>query len=104
VGQHNSDDAGRLPYDADDLKKLFSPEAIQARAEALRKGRPAEYWLPWLALYSGARLEELGQLGTADVRREEAEAGHDGVWYLAIEPGDGKRIKTRSSRRRVPVP
>jgi integrase len=78
---------GRLPYSAEDLKLVFS---------ARREG-DANHWLPWLGLYTGARLEELGQLRTADVRQE------DGVHYLAIEPGDGKRVKTKSSRRRVPV-
>src|SRR5687768_14137237 len=82
----------RLPYDAGDLKKLFSDEAVERR-----KGKPADEWLPFLALYTGGRLEELGQLRTADVRE------HDGVTYLAIEGGDGKRIKNRSSRRRIPV-
>jgi integrase len=74
----------RLPYDADDLKKLFSHDAVEAR-----KARAADYWLPLLALYTGARLEELGQLRNSDVRREDAV--------------DGKRIKTRSSRRRIPI-
>jgi integrase len=82
----------RLPYDADDLKKLFSREAVEARKESR-----ANYWLPYLALFTGARLEELGQLRTADVREEER------VPYLAIEGGNGKRIKTRSSRRRIPL-
>lgn len=92
VAKGDSEDR-RLPYDADDLKTLFSREAVEAR----RKTRPADHWLPYLALYTGARLEELGQLRTADVREE------DGVFYLAIEGGNGKRIKTRSSRRRIPV-
>jgi integrase len=82
----------RLPYSADDLAKLFSREAVEAR-----KGRPADEWLPWLALYTGARLEELGQLRVTDVRVE------DGLPYLAIEGGNGKHLKTRSSRRRIPV-
>jgi integrase len=25
------------------------------------------------------------------------------VWFIAIEPGDGKRVKTKSSKRRVPI-
>lgn len=83
----DSDDTGRLPYSAEDLKVIFSTP---------RDGN-ANHWLPWLALYTGARLEELGQLRTADVRHE------DGIDYLAIEPGDGKRVKTKSSRRRVPI-
>lgn len=83
----DSDESGRLPYSAEDLKVIFGTK---------REGN-ANHWLPWLALYTGARLEELGQLRTADVRVE------DGVDYLAIEPGDGKRVKTKSSRRRVPI-
>ena len=86
-GRLDGVESGRLPYSADDLKAIFSHE---------RDG-DANHWLPWLALYTGARLEELGQLRTADVRRE------DGVNYLAIEPGDGKRVKTKSSRRRIPL-
>jgi integrase len=83
----DSNESGRVPYSPEDLKLIFG---------AKRKG-DANHWLPWLALYTGARLEELGQLRTADVRQE------DGIWFLAIEPGDGKRIKTKSSRRRVPL-
>jgi len=83
----DSDETGRLPYSAEDLKVIFGEE---------REG-DANHWLPWLALYTGARLEELGQLRVADVRHE------DGVDYLAIEPGDGKRVKTKSSKRRVPI-
>ena len=83
---------GRQPYSAEDLQKLFSRDACDAR-----KGRPADTWLPFLAMYTGARLEELGQLRVSDVRVEED------VPFLAIEPGDGKRVKTRSSRRRIPI-
>jgi integrase len=82
----------RLPYNADDLKKLFSAEAVAAR-----EASPANHWLPFLALFTGARLEELGQLHVADVREE------DGVPYLAIEAGSGKKLKTRCSRRRIPI-
>jgi integrase len=83
----------RLPYDSEDLKKLFSQEAVKAR----KATTPASHWLPFLALYTGARLEELGQLRTADVRRE------DGVDFIAIEAGEGRRVKNPSSQRRVPL-
>lgn len=93
---------GRQPYSAEDLATLFSRDACQARegkpAGARSSGeRPADTWLPHLALYTGARLEELGQLRVSDVRVE------DDVPFLAIEPGEGKRVKTRSSRRRIPI-
>jgi len=98
VRRDHNDDSGRLPYDAGDLSKLFAKDAVETkRAQWLTRGRPADYWLPYLGLYTGARLEELGQLRVADVRQE------DGVWFLAIEPGDGKRVKTKGSKRRIPV-
>jgi len=86
---------GRLPYAPEDLKVIFNAD----------RGRGANHWLPWLALYTGARLEELGQLRVTDVRHAE------GVHFLAIEPGDGtlpdgtpaKRVKTKASKRRVPI-
>jgi len=95
-------DEGRQPYSAEDLEKLFSRDACDARKgkpAGARSSveRPADTWLPWLALYTGARLEELGQLRVSDMRVE------DDVPFLAIEPGDGKRVKTRSSRRRIPI-
>ena len=92
VSAKTDPEEGRQPYSADDLKKLFSRDACDARKE-----KPAHTWLPFLALYTGARLEELGQLRVSDVREEE------GVPFLAIEGGDGKKLKTRSSRRRIPI-
>ncbi len=92
VSAKRDPEEGRQPYSADDLRTLFSRDACEARKE-----RPPDTWLPWLALYTGARLEELGQLRVSDVREEE------GVPYLAIEAGDGKKLKTRSSRRRIPL-
>jgi hypothetical protein len=55
---------GRQPYSAEDLRTLFSPAACEAR-----QGKPADRWLPYLALYTGARLEELGQLRAAECER-----------------------------------
>jgi len=81
----------RLPYDKDDLNILFGQDALNKRTTA------AQRWLPWLALYTGARLEELGQLHTADVKEE------DGIRYLNLSRGDGKKLKTAASVRRVPI-
>jgi len=55
-------------------------------------------WLPLLALFTGARLEELGQARTEDVKEV------DGVPVLEIsDRGEGKSVKTESSRRRIPI-
>src|SRR5207249_331618 len=77
----------RLPYSPADLERIFAVE---------RKGA-ANYWLPYLALYTGARLEELAQLRVVDVKIE------DGIAYLDIHGLDGRRVKTRSPERKVPL-
>ena len=50
-------------------------------------------------IYTGARREELAQLLVADVRQDD----DSGIWYLSIAPGEGKTVKTLSSRRKVPL-
>lgn len=59
----------------------------------------ALYWLPLLMAYTGARREEVAQLLASDVEQD----ADSGAWYLAIRPGDGKSLKTISSRRNVPL-
>lgn len=59
---------------------------------------PAQWWVPALALYTGARAQELGQFRTEDV--EEVA----GIWVLHIAARFlGQRIKNRQSKRFVPI-
>lgn len=91
------DQERRLPYEAADLELIFGSEVFRDAPADPRK-RNADYWLPLLALYTGARLEELGQALVTDVREE---AGHP---YLDINTADeNKRVKTKGSRRKVPL-
>ncbi|MFM2472416.1 site-specific integrase, partial [Burkholderia cenocepacia] len=67
----------------------------------------ADRWIPLIGLYSGMRLEEIGQLAPDDVREETyrdagGEARKTHVIYVTDE-GEGQGIKNRKSRRRVPV-
>jgi len=50
----------REPWTASDLNKIFNPE----RLDSLH--RPEFLWLPWLALYTGARREALINLHLSD--------------------------------------
>lgn len=65
---------------------LVKPSAALSPASAR-----ARRWLPWLCAYSGARVGELAQLRTKDVRQE------DGVWALNITPEAGA-VKTKEAR------
>jgi len=106
IPKPKDDSDERLPFDLDDLRKIFT-SPLYLKSERLgRDTGEAGVWLPMLSLFSGARQEELGQLLVSDV------ACVDGVWCLQITAGtekadsmsgDKKRLKTRSSRRRLPL-
>jgi len=96
----------RLPLSQDDLQVLFTSTVFQQGGMKRGGGGAAAYWMPLLSLYTGARLEELGQLYTADVKREK------GIWYLDITDiveddrlkiSHPKRLKSPSARRKLPL-
>ncbi|HLO75847.1 MAG TPA: site-specific integrase [Magnetospirillum sp.] len=83
----------RRPFRSDELHALFTSKTWSGRG-AKRDGR---FWLPLLALYTGARREELAKLAVTDVR----EAA--GVWVLDIVANAHGRVKERASNRTVPL-
>ena len=82
----------RAVFDDDDLRKLFAP--VRFAPEKLRK--PFKYWCPLLALFTGARAQELAQLRVQDVFEK------DGVWAIRIDAKAGK-LKTKASQREIPL-
>lgn len=88
----------RLPFSEEALVRIFSGPVYSSGARPVGGAGEAAYWLPILALYTGARLEELGQLAPEDVYQEED------VWVLRItDEGQGQRLKTAGSARRFPL-
>jgi len=84
----------RSNLDNDDLLRLFSTKIFTAKVYK----HSYYYWLPLIALYTGARINEICQLGLADIREE------DGVWVFDInDSGEGKRVKTASGKRLIPI-
>lgn len=88
----------RLPYDSSDLSRIFhSPVFVAGERPEAGAGEAAK-WLPLLGLFTGARLQELGQALVSDVREDE------GIPYLDLNlEGEGKRLKTKGSRRVLPL-
>ena len=67
------------------------------------KGKPARYWLPLLALFTGCRAEELAQLLVSDVAQTET-----GLWCIRMDYYDesgeiSKKLKTANSKRLMPL-
>lgn len=95
------------PYSLDQLKAVFASPLFTGCTEQKphvagpHQVRDWRYWLPFCALYSGARTSEIAQLLCVDVRQQE------GIWVFdfneEVEGDTVKRLKTRSSTRLVPI-
>lgn len=95
-----------FPYSIEDLVKIFNSPLFTgclSNDEPHSPGnfsiRDHRYWLPLLALFTGARMGELAQLLTADVRQDR------GRWIIHItrEGDHAKTTKTKGSQRVVPI-
>lgn len=101
----------RQPFSLSDLQAIFS-SPVYANGDRPKGGRlEAAYWLPLLGLFTGARLEEIGQLRVSDVQLKEY-PDQDGKmlsgWFLHItgatdDKGQANRIKNSASERLVPL-
>lgn len=98
LGEKGQASVRRRGFTRPELERVFSALAKQ------RGDHPHRFWMPALALFTGARAGELAQLLQGDVKQE------DGVWILDISEFDSsgvrvadKRLKTRASERKVPL-
>ncbi|MBJ9658652.1 tyrosine-type recombinase/integrase [Burkholderia multivorans] len=99
--EKRSKDEGRQPFSDADLVKLFSADLFREPYHRVAPGSLGRYWVPLLALYHGARLNELCQMETAD-------AGvADGIPFLHFREesatDEEKHLKTRNSERIIPI-
>lgn len=104
--QLDRDKKNRFPFEAAQLKAIFSSPLFNTcggdKQEAVTGKvmiRDWRYWIPWIGLYTGARLGEIAQLMTADMRQLH------GVWIFHVtrEGSTLKSTKTKGSQRVVPV-
>jgi integrase len=97
----------RLPFNSDQLNLIFSSPLFTSQAsesDILNRGsdqvRDHRFWAPLIALWSGARANEIGQLAVSDVILL------DNIWCMSFTEDGGtgdKRLKTAAARRIVPV-
>ncbi len=99
----------RDPFTQEELALIFSQPLFRGE-KAKGKSRPVtedDYWLPLLALFTGARIEELCRLRKKDIQTE-------GTFHymeimppdLAPEMSDRKRKnsgKSKSAHRKIPI-
>lgn len=84
-------------FDQEDLTKIFSP-SIFTQSERLNCKKGGYFWAPILLITTGARPNEIAQLRLKDLKQE------NDIFYIDInDEGEGQSIKTKSSKRRVPI-
>lgn len=88
----------RIIYSDSDIRTILSFPVFTTGERPTGGAGEAAKWLPILAMYSGARLDELGCLTVEDVGKEAD------VHFIFIRNGpDGRRVKNASSVRKVPI-
>lgn len=95
----------RVPFNSKELQSIFTTTIYTENHRPKGGAGEASFWLPLMALFTGARLTELGQLLIEDIQEE------SGIKYLFITTDNSdeedettaKSLKTESSRRRVPI-
>jgi len=104
-------------FDQHELNAIFSAEWFQYGGAKINKAgeltsfKPFYYWLPLLALYCGARLNELSQLYLSDIVEYEPgkififidEATPDSTNTKNPIKADDKSVKNRNSKRVIPI-
>lgn len=83
-----------------DLCRLFNHPSQKVPAKGVERiqSEHEDYWIPMLLLHSGARVSEICQLDTADIKCI------DDIWCIDINTnGQDKRLKSASSNRLVPL-
>tara|TARA_Y100000588_G_C14176298_1_gene891507 strand:- start:172 stop:1605 length:1434 start_codon:yes stop_codon:yes gene_type:complete len=100
------EDSKRDPFSDAQLVAMFSSPVYQGCKSHTARGqhtkgskiiRNAKFWLPLLALYSGARLGELCQLYVADVQKENE------IWYMDINKNEDDKSVKANSFRTIPI-
>ena len=110
-------DDARKEMDIESKKRHFEPEELKTLFEDNNpsdenyfKGFSSKrvidanlkYWLPLLALYTGATLAELCQLHLSDIYQHKAFDGSE-HWIIDINKSENKRLKNKFRARLIPV-
>lgn len=93
--------SNRGPFDAHDLQTIFDAPLFTQRQLPVGARGDAGIWLPLLALFAGARQAEFAGLRVSDIREDE-ETHIPLIWFLR-DKKTGRRLKTKTSERVVPV-
>ena len=91
----------RRPWEPEELSLLFGSSIYRLGERPVGGKGEAAYWLPLLALFSGARLNELAPMCANDVKLDPS----SGVHFMIVVEDDetGRSVKTENSLRAIPI-
>jgi hypothetical protein len=91
----------KLPYTVQDLRALFACPVFSSGDRPIGGAGEAAKWLPLLALFTGARLEELACLEATDIKNA------NGIEFIHFQrcsdDGHMRHLKNRYAPRKVPI-
>ncbi|MVZ97888.1 hypothetical protein EUU23_09220 [Sphingorhabdus sp. IMCC26285] len=98
----------RTEFSLEALKAIFESPVYATGSRPTQGRGEAAYWLPLLALFTGARLEELGQLHLTDIMAltySDLDGEDRTADFISIKEDDetGQSVKNEHSIRKVPV-
>lgn len=88
----------RDPFSEDDLQRIFDPAIYETR------DLPHTFWPPLIALFTGARCNEIAQLYLDEVLNDDPK--HPDRWRFMIRIGPGRsdqRLKNKFANRSIPM-
>ncbi len=103
VAKPKVEPVARLPFDIENLKSILASSIYTEGKRPTGGAGEAAVWLPLLALFTGARLNELGQLLVSDVIKDPVAGYYIHVTDEGEDEQEAKSVKTVSSRRKVPL-
>jgi integrase len=95
------DESDRVPFAKSELQVVFDDPLFTAHAWPVGARGAAGFWLPLLALFTGARQAEIGGLRASDIAEDEATGAP--LMYIVRNTRAGRRLKTKSSARVIPI-
>ncbi|HYW57459.1 MAG TPA: site-specific integrase [Polaromonas sp.] len=94
----NPDVPIRLAFSTAELVAIFDPQTYKSRK------LPHSFWPPLIALYTGARCNEIAQLYLDDIVNDDPQ--HPQRWRIMVRIGPGRtdqRLKNKFSNRSIPL-
>jgi integrase len=93
IKQNKRSQESRYPFSASELTEIFSTSIYKENNHQ----HSYYFWLPLLALFTGARINELCQLRLEDINFS------SDIPYIDINAKNGNKLKNPSARRLIPI-